>query len=466
MGIKTHAGTAPNAKWLWLFSGSCQTLARIMGAATMIVFEGCGGFFILWLFNIRIKKRTMKSMQWDAIWIHGQVATCESLGHILADAAVAVKDGKIAWVGTMQDLPAAPDTLAAAVHDVNGYLLTPGLIDCHTHLVYAGNRAHEFEQRLQGVSYEEIARAGGGIQSTVTATRVASEEQLFAESLPRAQALQRSGVTTLEIKSGYGLDWQTEAKILRVAKRIGEVLPLTIKRTFLGAHTVPVEYRGKTQEYVDLVCNKMIPQVAEENLADAVDVFCETIAFNLEQTEQVFVAAQEHKLQVKCHGEQLACSDSASLSANYNALSVDHLEFASESGIKALAAAGTVAVLLPGAFYFLREKQMPPVAWMRQYGVAIAIASDCNPGTSPNTSLTLTMNMACTLFRMTPAEVLFGVTNAAAQALGIKLTHGSLTVGKEADIAMWAVKSPAELCYNFGNQPLTGLVKSGNKVQL
>jgi imidazolonepropionase len=403
----------------------------------------------------------MTMPQWDAIWIHGQLAACEQAGEIIEDAAVAVKDGKFVWCGAYKDLPGAPEMLADVLHDVSGYCLTPGLIDCHTHLVYAGNRAHEFEQRLEGVTYEEIARNGGGIQSTVTATRAASEEELFAQSLPRAKALQESGVTTLEIKSGYGLDWETEAKILRVANRIGEALPLTVKRTFLGAHTVPKEFRGRTEEYVELVCQHMIPQVAAEKLADAVDVFCENIAFTLAQTEKVFAAAQQYQLRVKCHGEQLSCSDSAVLAAKYQALSVDHLEYASEAGIKALLSSRTTAVLLPGAFYFLREKQSPPIALMRELGVPMAIASDCNPGTSPIMSLLLIMNMACTMLRMTPAEVLQGVTLNAAQALGMQQTHGSISVGKTADMAIWRVQSPAELCYYLGNQPLVGLIKSG-----
>lgn len=403
----------------------------------------------------------MNTFQWDAIWIHGHIVTAEKAGDELADAAVAVRDGKIAWVGTMEELPGKPEALAAHVHDASGCCITPGLIDCHTHLVFAGNRAHEFEQRLEGVTYEEIARQGGGIFSTVKATRAASEDELFAESLPRAEALQQSGVTTLEIKSGYGLDWETEAKMLRVAKRIGDVLPLTVKRTFLGAHTVPAEYNGNPQKYIDLVCQEMIPRVASEQLADAVDVFCETIAFNLEQTEQVFKAAGAHHLQVKCHGEQLSCADSTVLAAKHRALSVDHLEFASVAGIKALAASGSAAVLLPGAFYFLREKQLPPIDLMRQHNVPIALASDCNPGTSPVTSLLLIMNMACTLFRMTPVEVMQGVTLNAALALGMQDTHGSITVGKVADMAVWNVHTPVELCYYLGSQPLSGLIKSG-----
>jgi imidazolonepropionase len=403
----------------------------------------------------------MNKQRWDAVYIHANLAACEKGDQIVTDAAVAVLDGKIAWVGSVSELPGTPEALALRVHDVSGCCLTPGFIDCHTHLVYAGNRANEFEMRLQGVSYEEIARQGGGIQSTVSATRAASEEELLLASLPRATALQESGVTTMEIKSGYGLDWETEAKILRVAKRIGEVLPLTVKRTFLGAHTIPREYQSEPQKYVDLVCEEMIPRVAEENLADAVDVFCENIAFNLKQTEQVFAAAKKFQLNVKCHGEQLSCSDSAVLAGTYQALSVDHLEYASPEGIKALAASGVAAVLLPGAFYFLREKQLPPLELIRKHRVPVALASDCNPGTSPVMSLLLIMNMACTLFRMTPAEVLQGVTLNAAHALGMQQTHGSITVGKTADFALWQVQSPAELCYYLGNRPLVGLVKSG-----
>ncbi len=398
--------------------------------------------------------------KWDAIWINANVLTGNVPGEVIEQGAVAVQAGQLAWVGKTSDV-ADPARLAAVVHDVKNKTITPGFVDCHTHLVFAGNRAHEFEKRLQGATYEDIARMGGGIQSTVTATRAASEDELFEQSLPRARALMMSGVTTVEIKSGYGLDFATEAKMLRTAKRIGEALPITVKRTFLGAHTVPAEYRGKTQEYVDLVCKEMIPRVAEEKLADAVDVFCENIAFTLEQTEQVFAAAAKYHLAVKCHGEQLTCSNSAVLAAQHQALSVDHLEFASPEGIQAMATAGLVAVLLPGAFYCLREKQLPPISLMRELQVPIALASDCNPGTSPIMSMLLIMNMACTLFRLTPAEVLQGVTLNAARALGMQETHGSLTVGKAADFAVWNVNTPIELCYFLGHQPLVSLVKSG-----
>ena len=399
--------------------------------------------------------------KWDAIWINGKVVTGSRAGLVIEQGAVAVQDGKITWVGSMNDLKDSPESLANTVYDVSGHTITPGLVDCHTHLVFAGNRAHEFEKRLEGATYEDIARIGGGIQSTVTATRKASEDELFEQSLPRAIALQKSGVTTLEIKSGYGLDFATEAKILRAAKRIGETLGLTLKRTFLGARTVPTEYKGKTQEYVDLVCNDMIPRIAEEKLADAVDVFCEHIAFNLTQTEQVFEAAAKYHLAVKCHGEQLTCSDSAVLAAQHQALSVDHLEYASDKGIKAMAAAGLVAVLLPGAFYCLRETQLPPISMMRELHVPIALASDCNPGTSPVMSMLVIMNMACTLFRMTPNEVLQAVTLNAARALGLHETHGSIELGKAADMIIWRVQSPIELCYFVGHQPLASYIKSG-----
>jgi imidazolonepropionase len=328
-------------------------------------------------------------------------------------------------------------------------------------LVYAGNRANEFEARLQGVTYEEIARQGGGIQSTVNATRKASEEELFSQSIIRAQALLNSGVTTLEIKSGYGLDWPTELKILQVAKRIEDTLPITVFKTFLGAHTIPAEYRGKTDQYVDLICDEMIPQIAKEKLASAVDVFCEKIAFNIQQTERIFQAAKANGLGIKCHAEQLSDSGSVMLAAKYKALSVDHLEHASDAGIKAISTSGTVAVLLPGAFYFLRETKLPPIALLRKHRVPMAIATDCNPGTSPIMSLLIMLNMACTIFRLTPNEALAGVTRNAAKALGIETTHGTLTVGKVADFAIWDVEHAAELAYYMGNNPLFQLVKNG-----
>ncbi len=407
----------------------------------------------------------MTKHQWDAIWINGLIATCEQGYGLIEKACIAVKNGKIAWLGSMHELPDSPDHLASEVFDIQGYCLTPGLIDCHTHLVYAGNRAHEFELRLNGATYEEIAHQGGGIQSTVKATRLASEKDLLQQSLIRALALMRSGATTLEIKSGYGLDWPTELKILRVAKQIEKKLSVTVSKTFLGAHTIPAEYRNNPDDYVDVICNEMIPIVATEKLAEAVDVFCEKIAFNLVQTERIFNAAKQHGLAIKCHAEQLSDSGSAALAATYHAWSVDHLEHVSRSGVKAIAQSGTVAVILPGAFYFLRETQLPPVNLLRQHHVPIAIASDCNPGTSPIMSLLCILNMACTLFRLTPEEALAGVTRHAAKALGLGKTHGTLTVGKAADFAVWDVAHPVELVYYMGGNPLKQLIKRGNLIE-
>ena len=406
----------------------------------------------------------MQKKQWDSLWINGSIATCEKDAGLMEQAGIAVKNDKIVWVGTMSSLSAKPETLAVSVHDLQGGCVTPGLVDCHTHLVYAGNRAHEFEMRLQGATYDEIARAGGGIQLTVAATRAASEDDLLAQSLVRARALMASGVTTMEIKSGYGLNWEAEAKILRVAERIGTMLPITICRTFLGAHTVPREYRDTPHEYVDLVCHDMIPRVAKEKLADAVDVFCEKIAFSLADTERVFHAAQQHGLAVKCPSEQLSTSGSAALAARFHALSVDHLEHLSPEGVRAIAASGTVAVLLPGAFYFLRDTALPPIHLLREHRVPIAIASDCNPGTSPVLSLTLMMNMACTLFRLTPDEALSGLTRHAAQALGMEKTHGTLSVGKMADFIVWNVKQPVDLAYHIGGNLLRHVIKSGKVI--
>lgn len=403
----------------------------------------------------------MAKMHWDAIWINARIVPCTINSQMIERGAIAVTNGNIAWIGHMAELPAAAEVLADTVYDLNGACLTPGLIDCHTHLVYANNRAHEFEQRLHGATYEEIARAGGGILSTVKATRAATEEELFAQSIVRARALMKNGATTIEIKSGYGLDFATEMKMLRVAKKIAAVLPVTIKTTFLGAHTIAPEYLGRANDYLDIVCHEMIPYVAEHRLADAVDVFCEKIAFDLAQTDRVFDAAKKHGLAVKCHAEQLSDSGAATLAASYQALSADHLEHATLATIKAMAASGTVAVLLPGAFYFLRETVLPPIALLREYGVAIAIASDCNPGTSPIMSLPTIMNMACTLYRMTPTEALLGVTKQAARALGMHDVIGTLEVGKAADFAIWEVVDPCELAYYIGWQPCQQLVKGG-----
>lgn len=404
--------------------------------------------------------------KWDAIWVNGTLATCEAGYGLIKQAAIAADKGRIVWIGKTSELPATPAALATTVYDIKGRYLTPGFIDCHTHLVYAGNRAHEFELRLKGMTYEDIARQGGGIQSTVSATREASIEELFAQSVKRARALLESGVTTIEIKSGYGLDWPTELKILQVAKQIEAALPLTVSKTFLGAHTVPLEYKGQTDAYVDHVCHDMVPAIAREKLADAVDVFCEKIAFNIEQTERVFKAATEHGLAIKCHAEQLSDLGGARLAARYHAWSVDHLEHLSDKDVVALAESNTVAVLLPGAFYFLREKKYPPIDLLRQHKVPIAIASDCNPGTSPIQSLRLILNMACTVFRLTPEEALMGVTYHAAKALGMEAKRGTLTLGKAADFAVWDIQDIAELAYYMGDDSLRQVVKGGKALNL
>lgn len=388
---------------------------------------------------------------WDVLWTNTTLATMvgEKPYGLITNAAMAIKDGVIVWLGLMEDLPTAT---AQKTYNANGRCITPGLIDCHTHLVYAGNRASEFELRLQGRTYEEIARLGGGILSTVKATREASEESLFQQSLKRASAMLAAGVTTLEIKSGYGLDLATELKMLRVIKRLRETLGITLFATFLGAHTVPPEFHGRADAYVDWICQEMIPLIVQEKLADAVDVFCETIAFSYEQTKKIFQCAKEFGLRIKCHAEQLSNSKGAMLAAEYQALSVDHLEFLSHSGVQAIKKSGTVAVLLPSAFYFLREKQLPPIELLRQHRVPIAIATDCNPGTSPTTSLPLVMNMASVLFRLTPEEVWLGVTRHAAQALGLAKERGSLAVGMAADFVVWDVEHPAEVVYAIGTE--------------
>jgi imidazolonepropionase len=399
---------------------------------------------------------------WDAIWMNAKLATMRAGRYAaIAPGAVAAKAGRIAWVGPTAELPGEPEQLARDVHDLLGRWVTPGLVDCHTHLVYAGDRAREFELRLQGATYESIARAGGGIVSTVNATREASEAELAAASSRRLQRLLAEGVTTIEIKSGYGLCTDTELKQLRVARLLGESAPVTVLTTFLGAHAIPPEFDGRTDDYVALVCDEMLPAVAQAGVADAVDAFCEGIAFSPEQTARVFESAHALRLPVKLHADQLSDLEGAALAARFGALSADHLEYTSESGVRAMAEAGTVAVLLPGAFYFLRETKLPPVRALRDHGVPIAISTDCNPGSSPLTSILLAMNLACTLFRLTPEEALAGVTCHGARALGLAATHGTIEVGKACDLAVWDIGEPASLAYGMGANHCVAVVKAG-----
>ncbi|MDR3441783.1 MAG: imidazolonepropionase [Legionella sp.] len=374
--------------------------------------------------------------------------TIDALGNQLQQQAIAIKQGLILWCGSESELPLH---FHEAKHKENcqGQLITPGLIDCHTHLVYAGNRAVEFQLKLDGVSYAEIAKAGGGILFTVQQTRAASEEALIQQSLPRILALKNEGVTAVEIKSGYGLDLQNELKMLRVAKRLGEMTGLRVKKTFLGAHAIAPEYKENSQAYVDLLCNEWLPALKEAKLVDAVDVFCESIAFSLQQTEQIFLAARSLNIPIKCHAEQLSNLGASELAAELGALSCDHLEFLDEKGAIAMAKANTVAVLLPGAYYFLREKTKPPVDLLRQAGVGIAIATDCNPGSSPTASLRLMMSMACQLFSLTVPEVLAAVTSQAAKALGLEKEIGQIAPGMVADLILWSVQDSAALCYYF-----------------
>ena len=366
---------------------------------------------------------------------------------IVEDAALQAREGRITWIGSMGDIDHAWK-LEDGIVDAEGALVTPGLIDCHTHLVYAGDRAREFEMRLSGKTYEEIAKAGGGIVSTVKATRAASNAELRLQSSRRLQALMAEGVTTVEIKSGYGLDVENELRCLRIAQSLGAEGGVCIVTTLLGAHAVPPEFAGRPDAYLELVCNEMIPKAAAAGLATAVDAFCERIAFSSAQTARVFEAARRNGLRVKLHADQLSDAGGAALAARYDAVSADHLEYASGVGIAALAKAGTVAVLLPGAFYFLRETRLPPIDLLRKHGVNMAVATDCNPGTSPSTSLLTMMNMACTLFRITPEEALAGTTCHAAAALGLG-DRGTLEVGKRADLAIWDVTEPAQLSWQI-----------------
>ena len=401
-------------------------------------------------------------MRCDRLWHGARLATLApdkpGLGEV-PDGVIACADGIILYAGPANDAPAfeADERIAC-----DGRWITPGLIDCHTHLVHGGDRAHEFELRLAGASYEEIARAGGGIVSTMNATRAASEADLLAGALQRLDALIAEGATTVEVKSGYGLSTEAELKQLRVARTLGQSRDVTIRTTFLGAHALPPEFAGDPDGYVDRVCDAMIPAVAAQGLADAVDAFCEGIGFSPAQVRRVFEAARAHGLPVKLHAEQLSNLHGAALAAGFSALSADHLEYLDDAGVAAMAKAGTVATLLPGAFYFVRETELPPIDKLRERGVPIALATDCNPGTSPLTSLLLVMNMGATLFRLTVEECLAGVTREAARALGLAGETGTLEAGKRCDLAIWDVERPAELVYRMGINPLHARVWSGH----
>ena len=396
------------------------------------------------------------------IWTHARLATMAgertSDSALVDDGALAVDEGTICWVGRSDELP--PELRHGAIEqDLNGALVTPGLIDCHTHLVYGGDRAREFELRLQGATYEEIACAGGGILSTVRATRAADDATLLAQARGRLLRLMAEGVTTVEIKSGYGLNLRDEARCLRVARELGRTERVTIRTTFLGAHVVPPEFTGRPDEYVDAVV-AMLPVLAREELVDAVDAFCERGAFNTTHVRRLFEAARAHGLPVKLHAEQLSDSSGAELAASFGALSCDHLEWLGEPGVRAMARAGSVAVLLPGAFYFLRETRLPPIDLLRREGVPMAVSTDCNPGTSPCTSLLLMLNMACTLFGLTPHEALAGVTRNAAKALALA-DRGVLAPGRRADFVVWNAGDPADLCYPMSGNPCAATFVAG-----
>jgi len=398
---------------------------------------------------------------WDLTLTDVHLATMTEGGvayGIVENGVLAVRDGNIAWVGPASELPA---TGSRETRSLEGRWLTPALIDCHTHLVFAGNRAAEFEQRLQGVSYEDLARAGGGIMSTVNATRAADNDELLSASAARLNSLVREGVATVEIKSGYGLDLETELRMLEVVRALGAKSGLSIRSTFLGAHAVPAEYRGKSGDYIDLVCNEMLPAAYAAQLADAVDAYCEGIAFSTDEVARVFDTAKSLGIPVKLHADQLTDSGGAALAASFDALSADHLEFTSSEGVTALAEAGSAAVLLPGAFLTLGETQLPPIDALRDNAVRIAIATDCNPGTSPICSLRAVMNLASSLFHLTPEECLAGVTRNAAHALGLEHDRGTLELGKRADIAAWDIGHPRELSYWMGLNQLSELLIAG-----
>lgn len=403
---------------------------------------------------------------WDGLLLDCRLATMTDTGTpygFIDGGALGWKDGTFVYAGHANGLPSSTAGLATRVEFAGGALVTPGLIDCHTHLVFGGDRSDEFDQRLNGVSYEAIARAGGGILSSVRGTRDADEDALLEQALPRARALLADGVTTIEIKSGYGLDLDNESKMLRVARRLGAELGLSVRTTLLAAHALPPEFADRSDAYIDTVCDVILPSIAAAGLADAVDAFCEKIAFTPTQTRRVFETSRALGLPVKLHADQLSDLDGAALVAEFGGLSADHLEWTSDAGIRAMATAGTVAVLLPGAFYALRETKRPPIDALRKHGVAMAIASDLNPGTSPMLSLRLAMNMACTLFRMTPEEALRGTTVNAARALGLA-DRGTLQPGKRADFVIWNARQPSDLCYWIGGSLARCVVISGTTV--
>jgi imidazolonepropionase len=406
----------------------------------------------------------VQKTSWDGVWtganIARMVAGAGPYGN-LENAALAVQGERIAWIGTAAEGRAEARRNNAIIHEADGLWMTPGLIDCHTHLVYGGNRVEEFERRLCGVSYEEIARAGGGIQSTVQATREASHVELKAGAARRARRLMAEGVTTIEIKSGYGLDLVTERRLLEAARDLGDEMPLSIKKTFLGLHALPREYAADRRQFVAQVSGPWLESLAAAGLVDAVDAFCEGIAFTVEETEQLLRAARALGLPAHVHAGQLSDMGAAELAARWQALSADHLEYLSVAGARSLAAAGTVAVLLPTAYFTLRQTTPPPVALLREAGVAMAVATDSNPGSSPCTSILLALNMACTLFGLTPEEALCGATRHAARALGEQAEIGTLEVGKRADFALWRIERPAELCYGLGANPCAGVVHRG-----
>ena len=402
--------------------------------------------------------------EWDQVWIGADIATmvagAEPYGNI-RNAALAVKGERIAWIGSAGEGATKAAAQGLPAHDARGLWMTPGLIDCHTHLVFGGNRVEEFEKRLCGVSYEDIARAGGGIQSTVRATRAATHEELHASAAVRARRLMSEGVTTIEVKSGYGLELEAERRLLEVARKLGAELPVSIKTTFLGLHALPQEFAADRPSFVNRVSGPWLESLAAAGLVDAVDAFCENIAFSVVESERLLQAAKRLGLPAHVHAGQLSDMGAAELAAKWGAISADHLEYLSAGGARALAAAGTVAVLLPTAYFTLRQTTAPPIALLREAGVAIAVATDSNPGTSPCTSILLALNMACTLFGMTPEEALSGATRQAARALGILDDVGTLEVGKRADLALWRIERPAELCYGLGANPCAGVVHRG-----